>query len=72
MFNNKLLRKLREENDLSFGRLRMDLYKNGECIVSENTLKKWEKDSEPRASQLYALSKFYGKPMNYFFKKVKR
>lgn len=70
MFDYKVLRRLRENKGLSSGDLVFDLHRLG-LRISHPTLINWEKGrTEPKISQVYRLSKFFGVPLEKFCKDI--
>ncbi|MDD2703562.1 MAG: helix-turn-helix transcriptional regulator [Candidatus Omnitrophica bacterium] len=68
MFSHEILKKVREEKGLSLDGLATELGKTG-FRVSRQTVWNWESGRHvPDANAIVALSEFFRKPLEYFFK----
>lgn len=66
MFNHKFLKRIREKNNITRSGLVFELDKVG-LRISRPTLINWETGAtEPKISQAYLVSKYFGIPVDEF------
>ncbi|GEM_PF-6853087 len=69
MFKFALIKKLREQRNLSPNDLSLELYKKSGVKISRNTLVNWEQGChQPRANELFAIATYFRIPMDRMFK----